>query len=55
MNKKRMVGILAGFMAAVLLLGLLFSLIPVQADAVTSDKLEELEEQIKKLKEETQK
>ena len=51
MNKKRMVGILAAVMAAILLLTLLLSAIPLQAQALTSDKLEELEEEIKRLKE----
>ena len=50
-NKKRLVSIMAGFLAAVLLLTLLIGLIPTRADAaLTSDKLENLKDEIKDLK-----
>ena len=51
MNKKRMVAALAGIMAVLMLLTLLVGLIPVQVDAVSSDKLKELEKEIEDLKE----
>lgn len=49
MDKKRLVSILAGVMAALLLITLLAGLIPVRAGALTSEKLEELKKQIKEL------
>ena len=49
MNKKRLVSILAGVMAALLLITLIAGLIPVPAGALTSEKLEELKKQIKEL------
>ena len=52
MNKKKLVSIVSGVIAIFMLLTLLLQVLPV--GAVTSDKLEELEEQIKKLKEERQ-
>ena len=48
-NKKRLVSILAGVMAALLLITLIAGLIPVRAGALTSEKLEELKKQIKEL------
>lgn len=51
MNRKRMVALLAGVMAVLMLLTLLVGLIPTQANAVTSEKLEDLEDQISDLKE----
>jgi len=50
MKKKVMVSVFAGVMAALMLLTLLLSLIPVGANAVSSEKLDELEEQIGNLK-----
>lgn len=51
-NKNRLVSILAGLMAAVILLTLLIGLIPTKANAakLTSDKLEGLKNQIAELK-----
>ncbi len=51
-NKNRLVSILAGLMAAVMLLTLLIGLIPTKANAakLTSDKLEGLKNQIAELK-----
>jgi len=50
MNKKKLVAALAGVMAILMLLTLLVGLIPAPAQAVTSEKLEELEDQINELK-----
>ena len=50
-NKKLWVSILAGVMAALMLLTLLVGLIPLQANALTSDKLEGLKKEIKDLEE----
>lgn len=48
-NKKIWVSVLAGFMAALMLLTLIVSLIPIEASALTSDKLEGLKKEIKDL------
>lgn len=48
-NKKLWVSVLAGIMAALMLLTLIVGLIPMDASAVTSDKLEDLKQQIKDL------
>lgn len=50
-NKKLWVSVMAGILAAVMLLTLLVGLVPSRADAaLTSDKLEELKKEIKDLK-----
>ena len=47
-NRKRFVSILAGIMAAVMLLSLIFSLIPVPAKAASSSELRKQINQLKK-------
>lgn len=51
-NRKRFVSILAGIMAAVMLLSLIFSLIPVPAKAASSSEIRKQINQLKKEKEE---
>ncbi len=51
-NRKRLVSILAGIMAAVMLLSLMLSLIPVRADAASSSEIRKQINQLKKEKEE---
>ena len=48
-NKRLWVSILAGIMAALMLITLIVGLIPIEASALTSEKLEDLKKQIKDL------